>query len=234
MTTFIHETSIVDPGASVGEGTKIWHFSHVYPQAVIGGNCSLGQNVMVADHVQIGDNVKIQNNVSLYSGVIIADDVFLGPSCVFTNISNPRSQVVRRDLYEQTVVGRGATIGANATIVCGITIGRYAFVSAGAVVTRDVPDYELISGVPARHVGWMSRHGHPLKFDQQQQAVCPESGLRYELQAVSSKSSDVPKSRSTTPQASVHCLDLREDDPLPAALAIGKRAYREFKEGRNA
>src|SRR5262249_8187422 len=147
---------------AIGEGTKIWHFCHIMAHSRIGARCILGQNVLVSSDVTVGDNVKIQNNVSLYTGVEIEDDVFLGPSCVFTNVSNPRSQIVRRDRYEKTLVKRGATIGANATIVCGTTIGQYAFIAAGTVVTKDVPDYALMMGVPARQVGWMSRHGYRL------------------------------------------------------------------------
>jgi UDP-2-acetamido-3-amino-2,3-dideoxy-glucuronate N-acetyltransferase len=170
-----HSTAVIDPGCTIGLGTKIWHFCHVMSGAEIGDRCSLGQNVFVADGVRIGDNVKIQNNVSLYTGVELEDDVFCGPSCVFTNVINPRSQVVRRDEYRKTLVHRGATIGANATIICGITIGRYAFIGAGAVVRQNVPDYALMLGVPARQHGWMSRHGHCLTATM----VCPESGWRY-------------------------------------------------------
>ena len=159
---FAHPSSFIDQGTTIRKGTKIWHFCHILSGAVIGRDCSLGQNVCISGLVSIGNNVKIQNNVSIYDGVRIEDDVFLGPSCVFTNISNPRSQVVRKNLYEKTIVKKGASIGANATIVCGITIGRYAFVAAGAVVTRDVPDYTLIQGVPGKPTGWISRHGHKL------------------------------------------------------------------------
>lgn len=198
----VHPSAYVDEPCEIGEGTKIWHFSHIMSHCKIGKRCILGQNVLVSPEVTIGDNVKIQNNVSLYTGVIIEDDVFLGPSCVFTNISNPRSQIVRRHLYEKTLIRKGATIGANATIVCGSTIGRYAFIAAGAVVTRDVPDYALMMGVPARQVGWMSRHGHRLgKPDSQGIMVCPESGLRY---------------REVEPGV-LRCLDLDESAPLPAA-----------------
>ncbi len=178
MECFIHESAYVDEGAVIGKGTRIWHFSHVNAGAVIGERCSLGQNVFVAGGVIIGNNVKIQNNVSVYEGAEIEDDVFLGPSCVLTNVTNPRSQVVRKLLYEKTVLRRGCTIGANATIVCGITIGRYAFVAAGAVLARDVPDYALMVGVPARHRGWMSRHGHVLIKSEGEVLFCPESGLR--------------------------------------------------------
>jgi UDP-2-acetamido-3-amino-2,3-dideoxy-glucuronate N-acetyltransferase len=177
---YVHPTAIVDQPCAIGEGTKIWHFSHVMSTARIGARCSLGQNVFVASDVTIGDNCKIQNNVSLYTGVELGDDVFCGPSCVFTNVINPRSEIARRDQYQKTIVGRGATIGANATIVCGATIGRYAFIAAGAVVRGDVPDYALMMGVPAGQKGWMSRHGHRLtKVDADGLLVCPESGLRY-------------------------------------------------------
>lgn len=177
----IHPTAVVDEGATIGEGTSIWHFCHVMPGARIGKGCSLGQNVFVGAGVRIGDNVKIQNNVSVYEGVELGDDVFCGPSCVFTNVPNPRSQVSRRGSYTKTTVGRGATIGANATIVCGATIGRYAFIGAGAVVTEGVvPDYALMLGVPARQSGWMSRHGQRLLApDADGTMRCSESGWRY-------------------------------------------------------
>ncbi len=178
---FVHPTAIIDEGAKIGEGTKIWHFSHVMGKAKIGENCVLGQNTFVADNVKIGNNVKIQNNVSVYTGVIIEDDVFLGPSMVFTNVTNPRSIVNRHDKYEITLVKRGATIGANATIVCGITLGEFCFVGAGAVVTKDVPAYALVVGVPAKQVGWMSEYGHRLVFDEDGIAICPESGVKYLL-----------------------------------------------------
>jgi len=158
----VHPSATIDEGCTIGDGTSIWHYSHVMRGAVIGSRCSLGQNVFVARDVRIGDNVKIQNNVSLYDGAVIEDDVFLGPSCVFTNVTNPRSQIVRRSMYEKTLVRRGASVGANSTIVCGSTVGRYAFIAAGAVVTKDVPDYALIIGVPGRIAGWMSRHGYRL------------------------------------------------------------------------
>ena len=196
---FAHESSFVDEGAQVGRGTKIWHFCHVSKAARIGERCVLGQNVFVADDVVIGNNVKIQNNVSIYTGVVLEDDVFCGPSCVFTNVINPRSQIVRHHLYERTLVRRGATIGANATIVCGATIGRYAFIGAGAVVRGDVPDYALMLGVPAMRKGWMSRHGHRLSEpDGEGVMVCPESGWRY-------KESEA---------GALKCLDWLEDDPL--------------------
>jgi UDP-2-acetamido-3-amino-2,3-dideoxy-glucuronate N-acetyltransferase len=212
---FVHESAYVDDGAEVGAGTKIWHFSHVMKGARIGQRCVIGQNVNVDGATVVGDNVKIQNNVSIYSGVVIEDDVFLGPSCVLTNVSNPRSQVNRHALYERTVLRRGASIGANATIVCGVTIGRYAFVAAGAVVTRDVPDYALVRGNPARPVGWMSRHGQRLdRPDAEGIMRCPESNYRYALSA----------------DGTLRCLDLHEDEPLPAALTKGTKTYREFSE----
>ena len=177
---YVHPTATIDEPCTIGAGTKIWHFCHVMKNARIGERCILGQNVMIASDVVIGSNCKIQNNVSIYTGVTLEDDVFCGPSCVFTNISNPRSQIVRHHLFERTLVRRGATIGANATIVCGVTLGRYAFVGAGAVVTTDVPDYGLVLGVPARQVGWMSRHGHRLENpDAGGVMVCRESGWRY-------------------------------------------------------
>src|SRR5512135_2580697 len=181
MDYFVHESSYVDEGASVGAGTKIWHFCHVLPGAVIGRRCSFGQNCSIAGGTVIGNNVKVQNNVSIYEGTIIEDDVFLGPSCVLTNVTNPRSQVVRRSLYEKTLIRRGASIGANATVICGVTIGRYSFIAAGAVVAKDIPDYALMIGVPARRAGWMSRHGHRLPApDANGIMVCPESGWRYQ------------------------------------------------------
>jgi UDP-2-acetamido-3-amino-2,3-dideoxy-glucuronate N-acetyltransferase len=220
---FLHPSSFVDEGASVGTGTKIWHFSHVMGGAKIGERCSFGQNCVVMPGVLIGSNVKVQNNVSIYEGTIIEDDVFLGPSCVLTNVTNPRSQVLRKALYETTLLKRGCSIGANATIVCGITIGRYAFVAAGAVVSKDVPDYALMVGVPGRQKGWMSRHGHLLKNpDADGIMTCPESGLRYQL-------STIHDPRSTE---LLRCLDLDEEAPLPEKMAIGKEYYDEFK--RNA
>jgi UDP-2-acetamido-3-amino-2,3-dideoxy-glucuronate N-acetyltransferase len=178
---FAHPTAVIDEGCVIGKGTKIWHFSHIMPRCVIGENCNLGQNVVVSPEVVLGNNVKVQNNVSIYTGVICEDDVFLGPSMVFTNVINPRSAVNRRSEYKKTLVRKGATIGANATIVCGIEIGAYAFVGAGAVVIRDVPPYALVVGNPARQTGWMSEYGHKLKFDADGLAVCPESGERYRL-----------------------------------------------------
>lgn len=182
MNYFAHETAIIDAGCTIGEGTKIWHFSHIMPNCTIGERCNIGQNVVVSPEVILGNNVKIQNNVSIYTGVICEDDVFLGPSMVFTNVINPRSAVNRRDQYSKTTVKKGASIGANATIVCGHDIGRYAFIGAGAVVTKNVPDFALVVGNPARQIGWMSEFGHRLEFDTNGKAVCPESNEVYELQ----------------------------------------------------
>ena len=179
---FAHETAVVDDGCKIGKGTKIWHFSHIMTGSEIGGNCNIGQNVVVSPGVRLGKNVKVQNNVSIYTGVICDDDVFLGPSMVFTNIINPRSEVIRKDSYETTVVEKGASIGANATIICGIIIGRYAFIGAGAVVTKDVKPYALVVGNPARQTGWMSEYGQKLIFDKKGFAICPESGDRYRLE----------------------------------------------------
>lgn len=181
MSYFAHETAVVDDGCTIGEGTKIWHFSHIMPQCRIGENCNIGQNVVISPGVVLGKNVKVQNNVSIYTGVICEDDVFLGPSMVFTNVMNPRSAVNRRDQYSQTVVKQGASIGANATIVCGNDIGEYAFIGAGSVVTKEVLPYSLVVGNPARHIGWMSAFGHRLEFDSSGKAVCPESNQQYEL-----------------------------------------------------
>ena len=179
---FAHETAVIDEGCSIGSGTRIWHFSHIMPGAVLGEGCNVGQNVVISPDVVLGRNCKIQNNVSLYTGVTCGDDVFLGPSCVFTNVTNPRSAVVRRDQYARTHVGRGASIGANATIVCGHDIGDFAFIGAGAVVTKDVPAYALVVGNPARQDGWMSAFGHRLHFNAEGLAVCPESGEQYSLE----------------------------------------------------
>ncbi len=211
---FQHETAVIDEGAQIGAGTKIWHFAHICAGAVIGERCIFGQNTMVAPGVTIGNNVKAQNNVAIYTGTTIEDDVFLGPSCVLTNVTNPRSQINRRNLYEPTRIRRGATIGANATLVCGITLGRYAFIAAGAVVTKDVPDYGLVTGVPSRHQGWMSRHGHLLgKADDAGDFICPESGFRYRLNE----------------EGALRCLDLDEDAPLPPDLSEGRKSYDDFK-----
>lgn len=176
-----HPTAVIDEGATIGAGTRIWHFSHIMSGAVIGEGCNIGQNVVVSPGVKLGRNVKVQNNVSIYTGVECEDDVFLGPSCVFTNVINPRSAVNRRGEYLRTLVKKGASIGANATIVCGHDIGRFAFIGAGAVVTREVPDHALVVGNPARQVGWMSEFGHKLAFDANGEATCPESGQRYQL-----------------------------------------------------
>jgi UDP-2-acetamido-3-amino-2,3-dideoxy-glucuronate N-acetyltransferase len=182
MDYFVHDTALVDAGCTIGEGTKIWHFSHIMPGAVLGKNCNVGQNVVISPEVVLGNNVKVQNNVSIYTGVICEDDVFLGPSCVFTNVLNPRSAVNRRGSYAKTTVKKGATIGANATIVCGHDIGEYAFIGAGAVVTKNVPPYALLVGNPARHLGWMSEFGHRLEFDANGIAICPESNEKYRLE----------------------------------------------------
>lgn len=204
---------MIDAPVEIGAGTKIWHFAHICSGARIGQNCVFGQNTMVANNVVIGSNVKVQNNVAIYTGTTIEDDVFLGPSCVLTNVTNPRSQVNRHSLYEKTTIRKGTTVGANATIVCGITLGRYCFISAGAVVTRDVPDYALMVGVPARQKGWMSRHGHLLKKDGDGIMICPESGFRY---------------KEVEPGL-LRCLDLDEEAALPDKLRAGTKTYDEFK-----
>lgn len=178
---FADDTAVIDENCTIGKGTKIWHFTHIMSGSVIGENCNLGQNVVVSPGVILGNNVKVQNNVSIYTGVICEDDVFLGPSMVFTNIVNPRSAVIRRDQYVETRVGKGATIGANATVVCGNPIGSYSFIGAGAVVTKEVKPYSLVIGNPARHAGWMSEYGHKLRFDDNGEAECPESGDRYHI-----------------------------------------------------
>jgi UDP-2-acetamido-3-amino-2,3-dideoxy-glucuronate N-acetyltransferase len=205
---YAHPTAVIDEDAQVGAGTRVWHFCHVMSGAKVGADCNFGQNVHVAGGVVIGNNVKVQNNVSIYDGTVVEDDVFLGPSCVLTNVKHPRAQVSRRALYERTLLRRGATVGANATIVCGITLGRYAFIAAGAVVTRDVPDYALMVGNPARQQGWVSRHGQRLEPGDDGVMVCVESGLRY---------------REVSPEV-VRCLDLAEDAPLPEASKIGPKA----------
>jgi UDP-2-acetamido-3-amino-2,3-dideoxy-glucuronate N-acetyltransferase len=179
---FAHETAVIDEGCTIGKGTKIWHFSHIMTGAEIGEKCNIGQNVVVLTGVKLGKNVKVQNNVSVYTGVICDDDVFLGPSMVFTNVINPRSEIIRKDSYMTTIVEKGASIGANATIICGTIIGRYAFIGAGAVVTKDVKPYALVVGNPARQTGWMSEFGHKLIFDEKGFAVCPESEERYRLE----------------------------------------------------
>lgn len=178
---FAHETAVIDAGCQIGKGTKIWHFTHIMKGCVIGEQCNIGQNCVISPDVILGRNVKIQNNVSIYTGVICEDDVFLGPSMVFTNVINPRSHILRRDQYMKTLVRKGASIGANATIVCGNEIGEYAFIGAGAVVTKYVPPYALIVGNPGRHIGWMSAYGHRLHFDDAGIAVCPESKEHYQL-----------------------------------------------------
>ncbi len=179
---FAHETAVIDQGCTIGKGTKIWHFSHIMKDAVIGAGCNIGQNVVVSPGVILGNNVKVQNNVSIYTGVICEDDVFLGPSMVFTNITNPRSAVIRRDQYSSTFVRRGASIGANATIVCGNEIGEYSLIGAGAVITRNVKPYALVVGNPGRQTGWVSEYGHKLSFNSDGMALCPESGQRYRLE----------------------------------------------------
>lgn len=178
---FAHETAVIDDGCKIGKGTKIWHFSHVMTGCEIGENCNIGQNVVISPGVKLGKNVKVQNNVSIYTGVICEDDVFLGPSMVFTNVINPRSAIIRKDSYSATIVEKGASIGANSTIVCGNKIGRYSFVGAGAVVTKEVKPYSLVVGNPARQTGWMSEYGHKLQFDAGGFASCPESGERYRI-----------------------------------------------------
>lgn len=214
---FVHESAYVDQPCQIGKGTKIWHFCHIMKDARIGENCIFGQNVLVAGGVVIGNNVKVQNNVAIYTGAVIEDDVFLGPSCVLTNVTNPRSQIVRHGLYERTVFRRGATVGANATIVCGVELGRYCFIGAGAVVTRSVPDYALMTGVPARRTGWISRHGAPLpKPDARSVMVCPESGYCY---------------KEIEPGV-VRCLDLDEEAPLPEDQRVGKISYSDLKDRR--
>jgi UDP-2-acetamido-3-amino-2,3-dideoxy-glucuronate N-acetyltransferase len=216
MRFFTHESAYVDEGCEIGDGTRIWHFCHIQTGARIGRNCSFGQNVNVAGGVTIGDGVKVQNNVSIYTGTVVEDYVFLGPSCVLTNVTNPRSEVNRHSLYERTLIRRGASIGANATIVCGVTIGRYAFVAAGAVVAKDVPDYALMVGVPARRTGWISRHGLPLTSPDAAGAyTCPESGLRY---------------REAAPGV-LRCLDLDEEAPLPEGLRVGSISYDTIVHG---
>lgn len=209
----VHPSAIVDEGAVIGEGTKIWHFCHISRGATIGKGCSFGQNCFVAADVSMGSNIKVQNNVSIYGGTVIEDDVFLGPSCVLTNVSNPRSQVNRHGIYEKTTILKGASVGANATIVCGVTLGRYSFVAAGAVVTKSVPDYAFMVGVPARQKGWMSRHGHVLEEEEGRPMACPESGYRYQVGA----------------DGLLRCLDLDEESALPEENRIGQKPYRAFK-----
>lgn len=216
MSYFKHESAYVDDGCQIGDGTKIWHFAHVQSGAKIGRNCILGQNVNIANDVVIGDNVKIQNNVAVYTGTSVESDVFLGPSCVLTNVTNPRSQIKRHSLYEKILIRRGATVGANVTVVCGITLGRYSFVAAGATIARDVPDYVMVMGCPAKPYAYMSRHGHILcKFQDVKEGTeykCPESGFRYEFK-----------------NGQMRCLDLDEEAPLPPNMAEGKATYDSFK-----
>lgn len=216
MNYFKHESAYVDDGAIIGDGTKIWHFCHVQTGARIGKNCILGQNVNIAGDVVIGDGVKIQNNVTVYTGAQIDDYCFLGPSCVFTNVTNPRSEINRHALYERTHLKRGTTLGANCTIVCGVTLGRYCLIAAGAVVTKDVPDYALMMGVPARQTAWVSRHGHIVAKVGAADGIyaCPESGLRYELK-----------------DGSLRCLDLDEEAALPESMRQGTKTYDELKGG---
>jgi UDP-2-acetamido-3-amino-2,3-dideoxy-glucuronate N-acetyltransferase len=182
MGYFAHETAVIDEGCQIGDGTKIWHFSHVMPNCVIGERCNLGQNVVVSPGVTLGTNVKVQNNVSIYTGVICEDDVFLGPSCVFTNIINPRSAVIRKDQYVKTIVRKGASIGANATIVCGNNIGEYALIGAGAVITKEIQPYALVVGNPSKQIGWVSQYGHRLEFDANGVAICKESHQKYKFE----------------------------------------------------
>ncbi|MDB4609492.1 N-acetyltransferase [Verrucomicrobia bacterium] len=210
---YIHSSAVVDDGAIIGKGTKIWHFSHIFSGAELGENCNIGQNVVVSNGVKIGNGAKVQNNISLYSGLECEEDVFLGPSCVFTNVSNPRSQINRKNIYEKTKIKRGATVGANATILCGITLGQYSFVAAGAVVTKSVPDYALVVGNPARKVNWMSRHGHVMKQMKLGIFICPESKLRYKINS----------------EGKMSCIDILEGEILPKELSLVKKSYREFK-----
>jgi UDP-2-acetamido-3-amino-2,3-dideoxy-glucuronate N-acetyltransferase len=211
---FVHPTAVVDEPVTIGHGTKVWHWSHIMKGATIGERCVFGQNCNIAENVTIGNNVKVQNNVSIYTGAVIEDDVFLGPSCVLTNVSNPRSEINRHSLYERTLIRRGSTVGANATIVCGVELGQYSFIAAGAVVTRDVPDYALMMGNPARRVGWMSRHGHRLVASGSNDVMkCPETGLRY---------------KEIEPGV-LRCLDLDESTPLLPELSSGTMQYRELK-----
>jgi len=180
-TYFAHETAVIDDNCSIGEGTKIWHFSHIMPNCTIGNKCNIGQNVVVSPDVILGNNVKVQNNVSIYTGVICEDDVFLGPSMVFTNVINPRSAVIRKDEYKKTIVKKGASIGANATIICGNDIGEYALIGAGSVVTKEIAPYALVVGNPSKQIGWISEYGHRLNFDENGIAICPESNDKYQL-----------------------------------------------------
>jgi UDP-2-acetamido-3-amino-2,3-dideoxy-glucuronate N-acetyltransferase len=213
---FVHSTAMVDDPCDIGKGTKIWHYSHVMKGAKIGENCVFGQNVNIDGGVIIGKGVKVQNNVSIYTGLVIEDYVFLGPSCVLTNVTNPRSEINRHSLYETTIIRRGASIGANATIVCGIVLGRYCFIGSGTVVTKDVPDYAMMVGVPAKQLGWVSRHGLPMKeADAQGIFTCPETGIRYQ-----------EKERGR-----LVCLDFDEDTDLPDDLRQGGKFYDELVHG---
>lgn len=213
-----HETACIDEPCNIGEGTKVWHFTHILKGAQIGRNCVVGQNVSIAGSVKIGNGVKVQNNVSLYDGATIEDYVFLGPSCVFTNVTNPRSEINRHGLYEKTLIKRGASIGANATIVCGTTIGRYAFIGAGAVVCTDVPDYALMIGVPAKQTGWMSRHGYPMtEPDSNGIYHCPQSNLRY----------------IRCNNSGLKCIDLDEEETLPEHLKSCSQPYHKTTDSLN-
>lgn len=226
----IHDSAVVDQPVSIGNGTKIWHFCHISEDVEIGRDCVFGQNVFIASDVKIGNRVKVQNNVSIYTGCVLEDEVFLGPSCVLTNVTNPRSQVNRHSLYEKTLFRRGATVGANATITPGITLGRYCFIGAGAVVTSDVPDYALILGNPGKQKGWMSRHGHILsERDSDGNLICPESGFRYKIQDAGYRKQD-ESDRVQDGKKVLRCLDLDEEEPLPEELAKGEKSYNEFKE----
>ncbi|MEO0475474.1 MAG: acyltransferase [Planctomycetota bacterium] len=208
----IFKTAVVEDGATVGAGTGVWHCVHVQSGAVIGERCVLGQNVMVAGGAKLGNNVKVQNNVAVYAGVTVEDDVFLGPSCVLTNVTNPRSGVSRKTMFEKTLIQRGATVGANATIVCGVTVGRHAMIAAGAVVTKNVPDYAMIVGVPGKQRGFVTRHGHPINPSPSETVECPETGLRYALNN----------------DGELRCLDLAETAPLPDHLIKGITPYRDL------
>lgn len=208
-----HSSAIIDSPVEIGENTRIWHFCHVSKNVIIGNDCTFGQNVFIGEGVKIGNSVKVQNNVSIYAGCELEDEVFLGPSCVLTNVSNPRSQINRKGFYEKTVFKKGSTIGANSTITCGLVIGKYSFVAAGTVITKDVKDYALVMGNPGRQVGWMSRHGHRLISGDSEYLICPESKLRYKLEG-----------------DQLYCIDIKEEDSLPTDLTLGKDFYRSFKK----
>ncbi|MDB4795592.1 N-acetyltransferase [Verrucomicrobia bacterium] len=207
---FSHPTAIVENEGIIGKNSKIWHFSHIFSEAKIGSNCNIGQNVMISNGVTVGSGTKIQNNVSLYSGIQCEEDVFLGPSCVFTNVKNPRSQINRKEAYEKTLIKRGATVGANATIVCGVTLGKYCFIGAGTVITKDVPDYALVVGNPGKQIGWFSRHGQRLLLGDNQEALCPESGLTYFL----------------TAEGNLKCKDLGEEEKIQHTIVLKKQNKR--------